>query len=74
MKNLLLRGKDIASVLGLVCGGLAITILGIQINNSWIFFLGGLSLVIFLLFFILNVILLIRDFIKHGTKIIPRKF
>lgn len=70
MKSLLERSKDILTALGFICSGMAIAFLGLQINNLIIYFIGGLCLVFFSLYFILNLFLLRRDWIKYGWKLL----
>ncbi len=74
MKNLMERSIDLANVLGLIGGALAIFYLGQSIENQTIMTFGLFALFIFVALSTLNTILLIRDFIKHGTKIIPTDF
>ncbi len=69
-----MRSIDLANVLGLICGAIAIVYLGYQIDNQAIIVFGYFSLIIFVLLFLLNIILLIRDFKKHGIKMIPTDF
>lgn len=70
MKNLLERSKDILNSLGLICSGVAITFLGIELKNSLIMIFGEISLLSFALFFFLSFILLIRDWILHPEKMV----
>lgn len=74
MKNLMERGIDLANILGLVCGAIAIYYLGYNIGNQKIILFGTATLVIFIVIFLFNIVLLIRDFIRYGIRIIPRQF
>ena len=55
---------DIASALGLILGAIGTIIIGSQIKNRWVIFVGTLSLLFFVLFFSVLLYLLIRDHIK----------
>lgn len=70
----MIRGIDLANVLGLICGAIAIYYLGYELDNQKIIFFGNVTLFIFVALFLFNIFLLIRDFIKQGIRIIPRKF
>lgn len=68
------RGIDLANILGLICGAVAIYYLGLDRDNQMILLFGTLASTIFILLFLFNIVLLIRDFVRHGMKIIPRHF
>lgn len=74
MKNLMERSVDLANVLGLIFSALAIFYLGQNIDDQIVIVFGLFALFIFVALFTLNMILLIRDFIRYGGKIIPTDF
>lgn len=75
MKNFMMRLIDLANMFGLICGAIAIIYLGIQIKNPNIRLFGIIVIILFIFLFGVFLILLIRDFIKHGWRgMIPSKF
>jgi len=66
--NIWIRSKEFANMLGLLCGGLGVAIIGSQIPNTWVKWLGIESTILFVIICIFIVILAIRDAIFHPDK------
>lgn len=73
MKNLMERGMDLANILGLITGAIAIFYLGYEIDNKNIIIFGAFALTLFGAIFLFTAFLLIRDLIQHGSKLVPKK-
>ncbi len=64
MKHPWERIPELANALGLILGDIGTIIIGFQIKNDWVIIVGFVSLLFFVLFFLVVLILLIRDYIK----------
>ena len=65
VQNIWIRGKELANMLGLLCGSVAIIVTGNQISNSWVYNLGFGATFLFIIFIVLTIILIFRDAIYH---------
>ena len=63
--NQWLRGKELANTLGLLCGGVAIAIMGYQMPNKWVLGLGVISTSLFATLCLIMLVLAVRDAIFH---------
>ncbi len=71
MQNLFIRSIEIANMLGLFLGAFGLYFFSDKLIVKMLSFL---ALLLFGSLLILFIVLLIRDFIRHGRKIIPRQF
>ena len=65
VQNIWIRSKEFANFLGLLLGGLAITITGNDLPDTWIFELGIGASGLFAVLCLITIILGIRDAIFH---------
>ena len=65
VKNFWIRGQELANAFGLLFGGIGIAILGYQMSNELIMFLGTASTTLFAILCIGMIFLSIRDAIFH---------
>ena len=65
VQNIWIRGKELVNAIGLLCGGIAIIIVGFQISNQIIQILGIISSYLFILFLLSIIIVSIRDIYFH---------
>ena len=64
MKHPWERMPNLASSLGLILGDIGTIIIGFQIKNDWVIIIGIISLLFFVMFFLITLYLFIRDYLK----------
>lgn len=65
VQNIWIRGKELATFLGLMASGLGIIIIGNQIFNKWIYWFGVISTSLFTTLSLITLLLAIRDAYYH---------
>jgi len=66
VQNIWIRGKEFANFLGLLCGGIGIVIIGIQILNKLVLIFGIVASALFAVLSVITIFLIFRDAIFHS--------